>query len=102
MEVDLRVAKKNQRLHLAAHNILSKPGTRSVVKNIAIGALGSGVRFPRQSTLKQCHQQLAIAAMFLLSCVVQALSRKDGSRHLLHVSVEWFEYFFDYPSKASF
>ena len=34
----------------------------------------------------QIGHSVATAAMFLRSCVVQALSRGDGSRHLLHAS----------------
>ena len=52
----------------------------------------SGVRFPGRSNRTQCRQRLATAAMFLRSCVVQALSRGDGSRHLLHASAWYREY----------
>ena len=52
----------------------------------------SGVRLPGQSNLTQCRQQLATAAIFLRSCVVQALNRGDGSRPSLHASVQYREY----------
>ena len=39
-----------------------------------------------------CRQQLATAAMFLRSCVAQALSRQDRFRHLLHALVQYREY----------
>ena len=40
----------------------------------------------------QCRQLLATAAMFLRSCVAQALSRGDEPRHLLHASAYYREY----------
>ena len=40
----------------------------------------------------QCRQLRATAAMFLWSCVAQTLSRGDGCRHSLHVSVKYREY----------
>ena len=40
----------------------------------------------------QCRQQLAIVATFLGSCVTQAISRGDGSRHSLHASAYSREY----------
>ena len=40
----------------------------------------------------QCRHRLANAAMFLRSCVVQALCRGDGSRHSLHASAYNREY----------
>ena len=47
----------------------------------------SEVRFPGPLNRTQCHHRLATAAMFLRSCVAQALSRGDGPRHSLHASV---------------
>ena len=41
------------------------------------------IQFPSRSNLTHCSQRLATAAMFLRSCVVQALSSRVGPRHLL-------------------
>ena len=40
----------------------------------------------------QCRQRLATVAMFLRSCVAQALSRGDGLRNSLHASAYNGEY----------
>ena len=60
---------------------------RSVGKLIAVDV--RGLRFDSQARQigHSVAHGLAIAAMFLRSCVVQALSRVDGSRHSLHASV---------------
>ena len=41
---------------------------------------------PSRSNRSQCRQRLAAAATFFRSCVVLALSRGNGSLHLLHAS----------------
>ena len=57
----------------------------------AIGAVDQGFDSPLVES-SQCRQRLATAAIFLWSCVVQALSRGDGSRHSEHASTECHEY----------
>ena len=52
----------------------------------------SGVQFPGRSNQAQCRQWLATAAMFLWSCVAQALNCGNGSRHSLHASAKYCEY----------
>ena len=47
---------------------------------------------PRSVKSAQCRQRLATAAMFLRSCVAQALSRGDKPRHSLHASAYYREY----------
>ena len=55
------------------------------VKDIAIGA--GGHEFDnRAGQIGQCCRLFPTAAMFFRSHVVQALSRGDGPRHLLHAS----------------
>ena len=53
-----------------------------MVERIAIDA--GGLVF--DSRAGQIRLGIAIAAMFLRSCVVQALGCGDGSRHSLHAS----------------
>ena len=50
----------------------------TVVGHIAIGAGGLGFQFPGLSNKTKCRLRLATAAMFLWSCVTQALSCGDG------------------------
>ena len=57
----------------------------SVVMHIAIEAGGLGFD-SRASLIGQCRQRLVTAAMFLRSCVAQALNRGDEPRHLLHAT----------------
>ena len=54
-------------------------------KFIVVGEGGLGL-IPGRSHRTQCHQRLVSSAIFLLSCVVQELSRGDGPRHSLHPS----------------
>ena len=42
----------------------------------------SGVRFPGRSNRTHCRQHIATSAMFLPSCVTQALNCEDGPCHL--------------------
>ena len=55
------------------------------VKVVAIGAGGLGFD-SRVGQIRLYRQRRATAAMFLRSCVDQALSRGDGPRHWLHAS----------------
>ena len=57
----------------------------SVVKHFAIRAEVWGLN-PGPFKSAQCRQRLAIAAMFLRSCVVQTLTCGDGARNTLHAS----------------
>ena len=56
-----------------------------VVKHVAYQCGWPVVRFPGLSNPTQCSQWLVIAAMFLPSCVAQALSCGDGSRQHFYV-----------------
>ena len=75
-----------EHIAISAEGVGSIPGsTSSVVEHIAISAGGVGsIPEPVKST--QCRGRLATAAMFLRSCVAQALNRGDGSRYSLHTS----------------
>ena len=54
-----------------------------VTKDIAIGAGGFG--FDSQAgQMNTCRRRLATVAMFLRSCVAQALNHGNGPRHSLH------------------
>ena len=54
------------------------------VYDIAIIAVGQGFDSRDGQIGDSVTNSVATAAMFLRSCVVQALSRGDGPRHLLH------------------
>ena len=56
-------------------------------KHITIGAEGLGYDSRAGQNTTQCRQQLATAAMFRRSCVVQALSSGDRSRLSSHASM---------------
>ena len=45
----------------------------------------SRVEIPGRSNWTQCRQRLSTSATFLRSCITQALSQEDGSRHLWNV-----------------
>ena len=55
-------------------------------------ATGAAVPSPSRSNRAQCRQQLTIAVTFLWSCVVQSLSRRNGSRHSLRALRQYREY----------
>ena len=58
-----------------------------MVSDIAVGA--EGLEFVSRAgevVLNVANASLPAAAMFLRSCVAQALSRKDDPRHSLHAS----------------
>ena len=57
-------------------------------QNIALCAGGSGF----VSRAGQIGHSVTTAAMFVRSCVVQTLSRVDGSRRSLHTSASYREY----------
>ena len=56
---------------------------------IGVEVLGSN---PGPVNLAQCRQRFATVASFLQSCVAQALSRGDGTRHSSHASALHGEY----------
>ena len=62
------------------------PAVRSVAKRtLSVREVWGSIPGPVKSA--QCRQRLATAAMFVRSCVAQALSRGgDGPRHSLHAS----------------
>ena len=62
-----------------------------MVKDIAIGGIGLGFDF-RAGQIGTVLPTAATLSMFFRSCVAQALSRGDGSRHSLHDSPQHCEY----------
>ena len=62
------------------------------VKDIAIGPWDLGFDTLGRSNRTQSRQPSAIAAMFLRSCVAQALSCGDGPRHCFHDLAQHREY----------
>ena len=63
--------------------LISYPPVSSLAKHVGIGAGGLGI----DSRAAQIGYSVAIAAMFLRSCVAQAQSCGDGSRLSLHASM---------------
>ena len=57
-----------------------------VIKDIAIGAGGLGLITELVQLDKASPTALAVPALFLRSCVAQALGRVDRPRHSLHVT----------------
>ena len=82
----------NQGINYKGQNMPSPSGftcficdNLSMISAHAIGAVG--LRFySRFGQIRQCCQQLTIAATFLQSCVAQTLSFGDGPHHSLHAS----------------
>ena len=56
-----------------------------VVKDIAVGRGGPEFDSPA-GQIVQCRQRFPTAALFLRSCVAQALSDGEGPRNSLHAS----------------
>ena len=62
-----------------------RPAVSSVAKRtLSVREVWGSIPGPVKSA--QCRQRLATVAMFLRSCVAQALSRGDGPRNSLHAS----------------
>ena len=55
---------------------------------------GAGLRLPSRSNRTQCRQRLPITAMFLRSCVTQALSRRDRPCECRLIQICFFVFFY--------
>ena len=66
--------------------ISGQHGNQPIAQLLSAYAIGAGGLSSNPGSVKsaQCRQRLATAAMFLRSCVAQALSHGDGPRHSLH------------------
>ena len=71
--------------------VLDGPSSYLSCEAHAIGAKGQG-SIPKPANSAQYRLRLTTFAMFLRSCVVQALSCGDGPCHSLLASVKYSEY----------
>ena len=63
---------------------------RKLIVGVVVGNVAGCVArlwFDPRAGQTRCRRRLVTSAMFLWSCVVQALSRGDGLHHSLHASM---------------